>query len=130
MPDARLTPAREEENVYADVYKVLLAGMVASSILFAVGVVLGLLHPKYIPLTADWTREHYHWKGLVSGLAVLDPAAIMLLATLLLILTPVVRVLVSIYAFYVDHDWKFVVVTGIVFLVIVLTVALARLGLQ
>src|SRR5947209_8509916 len=97
------TPTREEENVYSDVYKVLLAGMLASSALFAVGVVVGLLHPKYVPLTPPWIKQHDHWKSLASGLAALDPTALMMLATLLLILIPVVRVLVSIYAFYVDN---------------------------
>jgi len=40
----------------------------------------------------------------------------MMLAIALLILTPVTRVLVSIYVFYIDDDRKYVVVTGLVFL--------------
>jgi uncharacterized membrane protein len=54
----------------------------------------------------------------------------MMLGTLLLILTPIARVLVSIYAFWGDHDRKYVVVTLIVMIVIILTVVLGRLGLQ
>ena len=118
------------DNVYADVYRVLLAGMVVSTLLFAAGVVLALIHPAYVPLSAAWIRQNYHWAAFVHGLATGDPTTLMMLATILLILTPVSRVLVSIYVFYVDHDRKYVVVTSIVFLVMVLTVILSRLGLK
>jgi uncharacterized membrane protein len=118
------------DNVYADVYKVLLAGMVLSTALFAIGVILALLHPTYIPLTPAWVRQQYHWHAVVHGLATANPGTFMLLATVLLILTPVSRVLVSIYVFYVDGDHQYVVVTSIVFLVILLTVILSRFGLK
>ncbi|MDE3135101.1 MAG: DUF1634 domain-containing protein [Acidobacteriota bacterium] len=118
------------ENIYADVYRVLLAGMVVSTLLFAAGVILALLHPSYVPLSAGWIQQHYHWNVFWRDLATGDPGTLMMLATILLILTPVSRVLVSIYVFYVDHDRKYVLVTGVVFLVMVLTVILSRLGLK
>ena len=117
-----------EENVYADVYRVLLAGMIISSILFALGMIRALLLHTYFPLTRQWVQQHYHWNVVMHGLATLDPATLMLVAAVLLILTPVARVVVSIYAFHVDHDRKYVGVTGIVFLIMVLTVLLARFG--
>ncbi len=118
------------DNVYAEVYRILLVGMVLSTALFAIGVILALLHPEYVPLSAAWVRQQYHWHVFIHGLATANPGSFMLLATILLILTPVSRVLVSIYVFYVDHDRKYVVVTSIVFLVMVLTVILSRLGLK
>jgi uncharacterized membrane protein len=54
----------------------------------------------------------------------------MLLATALLILTPVARVVVSIAAFLTDRDYKYVVVTSIVLLVMGVTVVLGLFGLQ
>jgi uncharacterized membrane protein len=129
--EVQTAPTQEfERNVYVDVYKVLLVGMYASTALFAAGVVLALLHPTYIPLKTSWLRTYYGWRALKHGLATADPGTLMMLATVLLILTPVARVVVSIYAFYVDHDRKYVVVTSIVFLIMVLTVILARLGLK
>jgi uncharacterized membrane protein len=119
-----------EENVYADVYRVLLIGMIVSTLLFAAGVILALLHPTYVPLSASWIQQHYHWNVFWHGITTGDPGTLMMLATILLILTPVSRVLVSIYVFYIDHDRKYVVVTSIVFLVMVLTVILSRLGLK
>ncbi len=119
-----------EENVYTDVYRVLLAGMLVSSALFALGIIEALLHPRLIPLSRHWILDHYHFGVVFSGLTHLRPTALMLVATALLILTPVARVLVSIYAFAVDRDRKYMVVTGIVFLIMTLTVILGMLGLK
>jgi uncharacterized membrane protein len=123
-------PPETEENVYIDVYRLLIAGMIISSILFALGIVLALLHPQYIPLSTRWVRSQYHVSTVVRGIMHGDPTAILLMATVLLILTPVARVVVSIVAFLVDRDYKFVVVTSIVFLVMVITVILGELGLK
>lgn len=133
MADEQKVDFREtstEENVYADVYRVLVGGMVVSTILFAIGVIRALMHPTYMPLTPEWIREHYHFGVLMHGLAALDPTSLMMVATILLILTPVVRVLVSIWAFTVDRDYKFVGITAIVFLVMIVTVVAGLLGLH
>lgn len=119
-----------EENVYVDVYRLLIAGMIVSSVLFAIGIVLAMLRPQFIPLTTRWVRSQYHVPTVLHGLRHGDPSAIMLVATVLLILTPVARVVVSIVAFAIDRDRKFVVVTSFVFLVMVITVILGELGLK
>jgi uncharacterized membrane protein len=119
-----------EENVYAGVYHALLIGMYISTTLFAIAIARALLHPEFVPLTPEWIRDHYRWAILRRGLATLDPTAWMLVATAVLILTPVARVLVSIYAFAVDHDTRYVIVTSIVFLIMILTVVLGLHGLR
>ncbi len=119
-----------EANVYASVYKVLLAGMYTSTALFLAGIIGALIHPRFVPLTSDWVRSHYHWHVLLSGLKAADPTSVMLVATLLLILTPVARVAVSIYAFAVDRDYKYVVVTGTVLAVMALALVFGLLGLS
>lgn len=117
-------------NVYAGVYNVLLAGMVLSTALFLVAIVKALLRPQFYPLTAEWVKQQYRWPVIVHGVRSFDPPVIMLIATVLLILTPIARVVVSVYAFAADHDYKFVVITAMVLLVIVLTVVFGMLGLQ
>ena len=119
-----------EENVYEDVYRVLLGGMIVSSVLFAIGLVMALVHPKNYPLGPDWVRSHYHLAAIWQGLKSFDPFTLMLVATALLILTPVLRVAISIWAFWVDRDYKFVVVTSTVLVVIVMSVVLAKLGVK
>jgi uncharacterized membrane protein len=119
-----------EQKIYADVYDVLLFGMLASSALFAVGVVLALIHPHYIPLTKKYVLRAYHWTAVWHGLAAGSPQAFMMVATVVLILTPVARVVISVYAFLRSHDHKYAIVTSIVLLVIILTVMLGWLGLR
>ena len=121
---------RREANVYADVYRLLIGGMIDSNVLFAAGILLALLHPRFIPLTTQWIRVQYQWATLSRGLASGDPISLMLLATVLLVLTPVARVVVSIAAFAADRDYKYVVITSIVMFVMLLTVILGLLGLQ
>lgn len=129
LAEARLG-ATAEENVYSSVYRVLLGGMFVSTALFAIGIVRLLMHPQFVPLTPEWVKQHYTCSTVVHGLATFDPVVLMEVATALLILTPVTRVLVSIYAFLKDRDYKFVVVTSVVFIVIVLAVVLGLLGLS
>ncbi|MGH9398018.1 MAG: DUF1634 domain-containing protein [Terriglobia bacterium] len=122
--------SKAEQKIYADVYDVLTVGMVVSSILYAIGMILALLHPRTIPLTRAFILRDYKLSQVLYGLAHFRPGALMFLATVILILTPVSRVVISIYAFYIERDRKYVVVTGIVLLVIILTVFLGRMGLQ
>jgi uncharacterized membrane protein len=129
------TAAKQDEtstelNVYADVYKVLLGGMILSTALFVIAIVRALLRPEFMPLTPEWIKQHYHWAAIAEGLRTFDPTVIMLIATVLLILTPIARVVVSIYAFAVDHDRKFVMVTLVVLVVIILTLVLGLFGLK
>lgn len=119
-----------EQNVYAIVYKVLLGGMLVSTAIYVVAIVRALLHPEYISLTSEWLKHYYHWSVPAHGILSLDPTALMLIATALLILTPVTRVAVSIYAFTVDRDINFAAVSSIVFFVMIITVVLGLFGLK
>ncbi len=122
--------ATAEQNVYADVYKVLLGGMLVSTALFVIAIVRALLRPEFVPLTPDWIKQYYHWSAIIQGIVSFDPTVVMLIATVLLILTPIARVVVSIYAFAVDRDRKYVAVTSIVLFVMVVTVVLGLFGLK
>jgi uncharacterized membrane protein len=119
-----------EENVYAGVYHVLVAGMLISSALFVAGIVSAFVHPAFFPLAAKWVREHYSVSWVIQGVAGFKPMALMMAAVVLLILTPVARVVISIYAFTVDRDWKYVVITSTVLLIMVMTAVAGLLGLR
>ncbi len=54
--------------------------------------------------------------------------AIILLGLMLLILTPVSRIAVSIVTFAVEHDWRYVVITTIVLLILLTSFALGKAG--
>lgn len=130
MKDTMNQGAAEEKNVYEDVYRLLIAGMVVSTIFFIIGLVLALIHPRYFPLTTDWVRQQYNWSAIRYGFLSGDPTTYFLIATVFLILTPVIRVIVSIYAFTVDGDRKYMAVTSIVLAIMVLTVILGLFGIQ
>jgi uncharacterized membrane protein len=128
--DPEFSPMSGEQNVYAGVYYMLIAGMIVSNVLFVIGIALGMLHREYFPLSASWVREQYHAGLIFHGLIHGQPTAYLLLGTLLLILTPVARVIVSIYAFWVDHDARYVAVTLSVFVIMMLTVILGFFGVR
>jgi uncharacterized membrane protein len=128
--DPEFSPMAEEQNVYAGVYHMLIAGMIVSNVLFVTGIILALLHRQYFPLSATWVREQYHAGLIFRGLIHRQATAYLLLGTLLLILTPVARVIVSIYAFWTDRDEKYVAVTLTVFIIMVLTVILGLFGVR
>jgi uncharacterized membrane protein len=128
--DPGFSPMAGEQNVYAGVYHMLIAGMIVSNVLFVIGIVLALLHPQYFPLSSIWVREQYRASLVLHGLIHAQPTGYFLLGTLLLILTPVARVIVSIYAFWIDRDLKYVRVTGAVFLIMVITVILGLFGIR
>ena len=54
----------------------------------------------------------------------------MMVATAWLILTPVLRVVISIWAFWVDRDYKYVGVTNTVLAVLGLSVVLVHFGVK
>lgn len=63
-------------------------------------------------------------QGLTHG----DPLAIIVFGLLLLLATPVVRVAVSIVAFALERDWRFVAITALVFFILIVSFLLGRGG--
>jgi uncharacterized membrane protein len=65
---------------------------------------------------------------LCSGLLHLQGQSVIVLGMLLLISTPIVRVFVSIFAFALERDRSYVLITSIVFLLLLLSFALGKTG--
>jgi uncharacterized membrane protein len=99
-----------KQNVYSVVYHSLLIGMTVSTILFAAGVTIECLQR--------------------AGLSVFDPDLLMKGGTIAMILTPVSRVAVSIFAFAVDRDFKFTGITTFVLATIATSVVLGLTGVE
>lgn len=64
------------------------------------------------------------WNGLLH----LQGAAVIVAGLLLLISTPVIRVLVSVFAFALEKDRAYVVITLVVFLLLLLSFVLGKAG--
>jgi uncharacterized membrane protein len=65
---------------------------------------------------------------VLAGLTHGDPLAILSLGLLVLLLTPVARVLVSILAFARERDWLYVAITAVVLLILVVSFLLGAGG--
>lgn len=96
----------------------LRTGVILSAlIVFAGGMVYLLRHPS-IPIDyrtfSGEPQELRHVAGIVQASLTFHGRAIIQLGLLLLIATPVMRVAFSVFAFAMEKDWKYVIVTLIV----------------
>ena len=73
--------------------------------------------PDYRVFSAEPQRLR-HLDGIVGGIKVGDPAAFIQLAVLLLIATPVARVVFALIAFAIERDKLYIVVSGVVLAVL------------
>jgi uncharacterized membrane protein len=107
---------------------VLRGGVSASAAIILLGVVLFYLRaltsghtPSVKPFPTSLPAV---WSGLAHG----DPLAIIALGLLLLLATPVVRVAVSIVAFALEGDRRYVIITTLVLLILIASFVLGKAG--
>lgn len=105
----------EMADVQLIIGKILRLGVMISATVMLVGLILliGKGNGGYAnnAFPTDFT-------DIWIGIAQLKPYAIMMLGIFLLILTPVLRVVVSIYSFYREGDNLYVVITTIVLVIL------------
>ncbi len=121
MSDKELQFEKSEAQFINRVVAFILAtGMYTTIGFYLVGLILLFIKGDSVPQVA---QQYFHSFGdFFSSLFTLDPRAFLYLGTVSLILTPVSRVFISIFAFWKEKDFKFVGITAIVFLVIVASV--------
>jgi uncharacterized membrane protein len=106
---------------------VLQGGVILSSAVILTGVALLLLRGAGLSERYLATFPHTFaqiWTGLLG----LHPQSIIALGLILLILTPVMRVAISIVAFALEHDRLYVVITSVVLLILIAGFLLQRGG--
>jgi len=107
-------------------YAVLIIGMIFSTLTYVVGLILFFVQNPQ-PLEASlvqYASVGAWWQDLLS----LQSAAVLTLATVILIATPITRVFVSIWVFAANRDRKFVMVTAVVALILLASLALGYVG--
>jgi len=103
-------------------YRVLLVGMVLSTLLYVFGLLLFFVQ-NVSPMQTGIT--HYtSLDELVQQLLEIRAAAILAFATIVLIATPITRVLLSVVVFAVNRDRKFVFITSVVVVILLLSIVL------
>jgi uncharacterized membrane protein len=107
---------------------ILRGGVILSAAIILLGFLLLLAHAGGMPGLSVTSGSFPHTLGQVwSGLLMVQPQAIIVLGLLFLIAVPMVTVVMSIVAFALERDRRFVVIAAIV-LVILLTSLLIGKG--
>ena len=106
---------------------ILQGGVIASSALIVLGLCLLPTRPGGLSVQRVLTFPHTI-TDIWAGLLILRPQAIIVVGLLLLIATPVVRVAVSIVAFALEHDRRYVVITLVVLAILLLSFLLGKGG--
>lgn len=108
---------------------VLRGGVLLSGGIILVGVTIFYLRFGSDPSPAQAGQVNPRSLATVlRGAAQGSPLALVMVGLLLLLVTPVVRVLVSIVAFAIERDWRYVGITVLVFAILVVSFLLGKGG--
>lgn len=111
--------AKEQRDLNEVVHHMLIVGLAVSTVLMLIGLGLDLLLKREVPTAVPNFREVF---VRVVGLR---PSGFLALGLLVLIATPILRVVGSILAFIYERDWRF---AGITFLVLIIVMVSLVLG--
>ncbi len=98
-------------------------GVVASAVVVAVGGVWYLA--VHGTATADYRHFHEGARGLSSLMAQTPPQLVILVGLLVLVATPIARVIFSLAAFWLERDRMFVWITAVVLAILVYSIGAA-----
>jgi uncharacterized membrane protein len=104
---------------------VLRYGSLSSAVLMALGLALMLLRGSATALAGFHRVEA---AVLLAGLVRSDPAAVTEAGVLLLLLTPILRIIVAVLSFALERDLKYVLISLGVLLIVALSIGFAILG--
>lgn len=140
-PDVEKNPddsdaERRVRQVELLISNLLRAGVIASLSVIAVGTLMTFIqHPAYVssraelqPLTEIGAAFPHSVRDVFEGVLELQGRAVVTAGLLVLIATPVLRVMVSIFAFIYQRDRIFTLITAVVFGLLMLSFVLGRVG--
>lgn len=134
-PDSYLRQIEKVRKVELIISLVLRIGVVLSIIVIAAGLTVSFIHhPEYLShfTYQNLTNAHYPFPdtfaGVIHSLANRQGRGIIVLGLTLLILTPVMRVAVSVFAFVYEKDPAMVAVTSFVLIALVGSFFLGKAG--
>ena len=117
--------AKEMHQVELIIGQILRIGVIVSATVIVLGIILMLIqgnggYPNGVQPTG--------FKEILSGVLALRPFAVIMLGLFLLILTPTLRVAVSIYAFAVEKDHLYVWITTAVLIILIIASVIGYFG--
>lgn len=114
---------RQAEVVISNVLR---GGVLLSASLIFVGVAMFYVH--YALYGVDTHPFPHSLGAVITGLVQGQASSVIILGLLVLLVTPLLRVAVSIVAFALERDWRYVIITVIVLCVLLLSFILGRGG--
>lgn len=125
-PSDRESLARRAELIISGVLR---GGVVLSASIILLGVVLYYLrNPRANPAIAQPALFPHSLPAVLTGLAHADGLAIIAFGLLILLATPVIRVAVSIVAFALEGDRRYVAITTLVLFILIVSFIAGRGG--
>jgi uncharacterized membrane protein len=118
-PQATKT-AREQRDLNAVVHAVLMVGLAISTALMLSGIGLDLFLQRDLPTAVPDLGD------VLGRVAALRPSGFLALGLLVLIATPILRVLGSIVAFLYERDWRYAGITTVVLVVLGVSLLLGK----
>jgi uncharacterized membrane protein len=111
---------REQRDLNEVVHGVLIVGLAISTTLMLIGIGLDLFYKQDLPIAVPDLAE------VLVRVAALRPSGFLALGLLVLIATPILRVVGSIIAFLYEHDWRYAGITTVVLLVLIVSLVLGK----
>jgi uncharacterized membrane protein len=112
--------ARKQRDVNQVVHTVLIIGLALSTALMLVGICIDLFSQQDLPTAVPDLGD------VLGRVAALRPSGFLALGLLVLIATPILRVIGSIVAFLYERDWRYAGITTVVLLVLSISLLLGR----
>ncbi|WP_421501506.1 DUF1634 domain-containing protein [Lactiplantibacillus plantarum] len=125
MDKQKTTKVQEMHAVEMMIGYILRIGVIVSAIVIIIGMLLMLIQGNGGYANG---MEPHTVADILAGIVALKPYAVIMLGLFLLILTPTLRVAVSIYAFAVEKDHLYVWITTIVLIILIVASVIGYLG--
>ena len=120
QPDRRL---RQAELVISHVLR---SGVIVSAAVILLGVLWFYLQMAFTGHAA--LGFPHTFGGIIRRLFHGEPLALVALGLLILLLTPILRVAISIVVFALERDWRYTVITVLVLVILLISLLLGRGG--
>jgi uncharacterized membrane protein len=127
-PDGAAAGLQRDYQMDRIISVVLRGGVLLSAGLLIVGALLYFARVLWGGAPANPLSFPHTFDDVFYGLGHGDPLAILALGLIVLLLTPVARVLISIFAFARERDWLYVGITALVLLILLVSFLLGRGG--
>ncbi len=100
------------------IVKLLRVGVLISTVLILLGFIMLYFKESSVNISSI---EVNSIKEVINGLARLEPYAVIMTGLLILILTPILRVIIGILGFYLEKDYIYVKISSIVLIILILS---------